>query len=218
MSLRKTLATLVFLGLTVCVITVTQVSAQAQGSASPASAQERRDEDTNVDTQLYLLVATNKDEPGARLPSSLDPVVAQLRKSLPFRNYHLAATLLNRVKNEGLLSLQWVGGNFMATGAATNSTPSFNEFRIQQVKLSSNAAGQPIINMRGFRFGARIPIQSGTAVAANGPAAPIINYEGTGLNTEISMREGEPVIVGTLNVGPSGDALILVISASRTPR
>jgi hypothetical protein len=30
------------------------------------------------------------------------------------------------------------------------------------------------------------------------------------------MREGEAVIVGTLNVGPSGDAIILVISARRT--
>jgi hypothetical protein len=32
------------------------------------------------------------------------------------------------------------------------------------------------------------------------------------------MREGEPVIVGTLNVGPSGDAIILVVSAKRTPK
>jgi hypothetical protein len=43
--------------------------------------------------------------------------------------------------------------------------------------------------------------------------APIINYESTGLNTDISMREGEPVVVGTLNIGPSGDAIILVMSA-----
>jgi hypothetical protein len=30
------------------------------------------------------------------------------------------------------------------------------------------------------------------------------------------MREGEPVIVGTINIGPSGDAIILVASAKRT--
>ena len=54
-------------------------------------------------------------------------------------------------------------------------------------------------------------------MASNGPTtAPIINYESTGLNTDISMREGEPVVVGTLNVGPSGDAIILVISAKQT--
>jgi hypothetical protein len=32
------------------------------------------------------------------------------------------------------------------------------------------------------------------------------------------MREGEPVVVGTLNVGPSGDAIILVVSAKRTTK
>ena len=104
----------------------------------------------------------------------------------------------------------------MASAAASNNTPSFNEFHVNTVKLVHDAAGQQLVRMDGFGFGTRIPIQSGTAVAANGPAAPIINYESTGLNTDISMREGEPVIVGTLNVGPSGDAIILVMSARRT--
>ena len=70
--------------------------------------------------------------------------------------------------------------------------------------------------MEGFGFGVRIPVLTASAVASNGPMAPIINYESTGLNTDISFPEGEPVIVGTLNVGPSGDAIILVISARRT--
>src|SRR4051812_9354564 len=106
MSLPKVLTTFVFLTLIAGVIGSAQITAQAQGDASTAQAQrDKRDDDTNVDTQLYLLVATNKEEPGAKLPSSLDPIVAQLRKSLPFKNYHLAATLLNRVRNEGSLSL-----------------------------------------------------------------------------------------------------------------
>jgi hypothetical protein len=81
-----------------------------------------------------------------------------------------------------------------------------------------DAAGQHIVRMEGFGFGVRIPIITGSTVASNGPMAPIINYESTGLNTDISMREGEAVVVGTLNVGPSGDAIILVMSAKRTNR
>jgi hypothetical protein len=72
--------------------------------------------------------------------------------------------------------------------------------------------------MDGFKFGSRIPIQTYAAVAANGNATPTISYESTGLNTDISMREGQPVIVGTLNVGPSGDAIILVVSARRSEK
>ena len=58
--------------------------------------------------------------------------------------------------------------------------------------------------MQGFDFGARVPIQVSGAIAANGAVAPTINYEPTGVSTDVSMREGEPVIVGTLNIGPSG--------------
>jgi hypothetical protein len=47
---------------------------------------------------------------------------------------------------------------------------------------------------------------------------PAFNYEQTGVSTDISMHEGEPVIVGTLNIGPSGDAIILVVSAKRTSK
>ena len=49
-------------------------------------------------------------------------------------------------------------------------------------------------------------------------SVPTINYEPTGVSTDVSMREGEPVIVGTLNIGPSGDAIILVVSAKRTSK
>ncbi len=194
-----------------------QVLAQASADASPQTSQaDKKDDETNLDTQLYLLVATNQDVDDAKMPASLESVIRQLRASLPFKNYRLAATLINRVKNDGRLSLRWVGGPMMASAAASNGTPSFNEFRVNTVKLVQDAGGQQLVRMDGFAFGTRIPIQTGTALASNAPAAPIINYESTGLNTDISMREGEAVIVGTLNVGPSGDAIILVMSARRT--
>lgn len=219
MSLRKFLATILFSILVASLVT-SDVHARDQNSAeaSTASQGDKRDDETNLDTQLYLLVATNNAVEDARLPAALDPLIKHLRASLPFKNYRLAATLINRVKSEGLLSLRWIGGPLMATAAASNATPSFNEFKVGRVRVSTNSAGQAIVRMENFSFGARIPIQSGTAIASNGPAAPIINYENTGLNTDISMREGEPVVVGTLNVGPSGDAIILVMSARRADK
>jgi len=174
-------------------------------------------DEINLDTQLYLIVGTNQDVDDARLPASLEPVVRQLRASLPFKNYRLAATLINRVKNEGRLELNWIGAPPASPlAAASNVTPSFSRFSIRQVKLVHNAENQQVVQMIGFNFGARIPIQTTPTLAANGAIAPAFNYEPTGLSTDISMREGEPVIVGTLNVGPSGDAIILVVSAKRT--
>jgi hypothetical protein len=176
-------------------------------------------DDANLDTQLYLIVGTNQDVDDTRLPASLDPVVKQLRSSLPFKNYRLAATLINRVKNEGRLDLSWIGGPLASpTGAASNVTPSFSQFKVRQVKLVRNAENQQVVQMLGFNFGARVPIQMPGAIAANGAVAPTVAYEQTGVSTDISMRESEPVIVGTLNIGPSGDAIILVVSAKRTSK
>jgi hypothetical protein len=233
MNLRKSLATILFSMLFLVSLPGSrQTLAQTMGqggadasitldrpsqSSSPIPDQaEKKSDDTNLDTQLYLLVATNQSVDDTKLPAALDSVIRQLRASLPFKNYRLAATLINRVKNDGRLNLKWIGGPLVPSGAVSSSTPSFNEFRVNNVKLVTDAAAQQIVRMEGFGFGVRIPIITASTVASNGPVAPIINYESTGLNTDISMREGESVVVGTLNIGPSGDAIILVMSAKRT--
>jgi hypothetical protein len=220
MSLRKSLS--IHLCLIVFAVLAWNGQAamdQASTADSPATTQrDTKDDETNLDTQLYLLVGTNQDVDDVRLPAALETVLKQLRASLPFKNYRLAATLINRVKNDGRLNLKWIGGPLMVSAAASNNTPSFNEFRVNNVRLVADGRGHPVIRMEGFGFGARIPIQTAQTVASTGAGFPVINYEPTGLNTDISMREGEPVIVGTLNVGPSGDAIILVMSARRTNR
>lgn len=188
-------------------------------SAQTQAPSPDRNDETNLETQLYLLIGTNQEVDNVKLPVSLEPVVKELRSTLPFKNYRLAATMINRVKNEGRLDLSWVGGTLSApTGAASAITPSFSQFKVRQIKLVHNSENQPVVQMLGFNFGARIPIQTPGAIAANGAVAPTVAYENTGVSTDISMREGEPVIVGTLNIGPSGDAIILVVAAKRTQK
>ncbi|HJU93387.1 MAG TPA: hypothetical protein VJ656_10670 [Pyrinomonadaceae bacterium] len=200
------------------------VHAQEASTAQAPAKQPESNDDTNLDTQLFLIVGTNQDVADANLPASLDSVLKQLRATLPFKNYRLAATLLNRVKNEGRLDLKWIGGPLAPTaGAPPTLTPTFSNFTVHKVRLVRANDGQQKVQMQGFNFGARVPIQTGQAIASSDgrfPTGgfPTINYEPTGVATDISMREGEPVIVGTLNVGPSGDAIILVVSAKRTQK
>lgn len=212
MTARKALATILF---SIFVTLSAGLPVVAQSTSSSSSQETKSIDETNLDTQLYLLVATNQEIDDAKIPAALDQVIKQLRSSLPFKNYKVMTTLVNRVKNEGRLSLKWIGGPLPASAAASPNTPSFNEFKVNNVKFITDAGGRQLVKMDGFVFGSRIPIVTGTAIASNGPAAPIINYEQTGLNTDISIREGEAVVVGTLNVGPSGDAIILVMSAKR---
>jgi len=184
---------------------------------TPPQQAEVKEDETNFDMQLYLVVATNQPVNDEKLPASLDNVVKQLRAALPFKNYRLAATLINRVKNDGRLDLSWIGGPLVSSmGSSSQVTPTFSQFKVRQVRLARNSTGDPVVQMLGFNFGARIPIQVGP-VAVNG-GVPAMGYENTGVSTDISIREGEPAIVGTLNTGPSGDAIILVVSAKRTNR
>ena len=200
---------------------LTAVDAKAQDSNTTQATKqaETKDDETNLETQLYLIVGTNQEVPDNKLPATLDGVVKQLRATLPFKNYRLAATMINRVKNEGRLELSWISGPMtLAAGPTPALNPSFSNFSIRIVKLVPASNGQQMVKMEGFNFGARVPIQVSGAIAANGAVAPVINYERTGVATDVSMHEGEPVIVGTLNIGPSGDAIILVVSAKRTPK
>src|SRR4029079_3658060 len=112
-----------------------------------------KEDDTNLETQLYLILGTNQEVTDSRLPTSLDPVVKELRAALPFNNYALAAvfkevrpafplktfllaaTLINRVKNDSRLSLSWVGGTLASATPNTPSlTPSFTQFNVRPVR------------------------------------------------------------------------------------
>src|SRR5688572_14469313 len=221
MNMTKTVCATLLLVFALAVVSapaMAQEPSETKPSTPVASQGPSRDVDANLNTQLYLLVGTNQAVDDARMPAALEPVMKELRTSFPFKNYRLVATLINRVKHDSHLSLNWIGGPLMASPSTATAgiTPTFNTFRIGNVKLVTDSAGRPMVRMANFSFGARIPIQTATLVAANAPAGPVINYESTGLLTDISMAEGEPVIVGTLNVGPSGDAIILVMSAKRT--
>lgn len=195
-------------------------AALGQESTQPArpAATAQKEDDTNLDTQLYLILATNRETDEGKMPVVLQPVLTRLRETLSFKHYSLAASFLNRVKHNGRLEMTWVGGPLLAPASSPMGNPSFNEFTAR-VFLQTDATGRHVIQMNDFRFGSRVPIITAqtttTNASTNSPSFPVINYQPVGLRTDISMTEGVPVIAGTLNVGPSGDAIIVVISAKR---
>jgi len=215
----KILRAIFFTIVCVCILAIVPTTfCQQPAPGANQTRQAQRDDDTNLDTQLYLILATNRDVEDGKMPAALEPIIKRLRESLPFKHYTLAGTFLNRVKNFGHLDVSWVGGPFMNASAVVLGSPSFNEFGAV-VTLGTDSDGEPIVRMKEFRFGAKVPIvmaRAGTPTNASTAqeTLPIV-YETVGLHTDLSMREGAPVIAGTLHVGPSGDAIVVAISARR---
>lgn len=190
------------------------VRAQERQAVAAALSDVLVDENANLDVEIYLLAASDAAAEGGRLPSQLEPVVKQLRATLPFGSYRLSGTMVNRTKNGGRLIVTGVGAATLSK--ITAPAPLFSEYSIGAVKLENDAAGQTIVELSNFKFGARVPIQTSTTAGTGGTSSSVIQYENTGITTEFSMREGEPVVVGTLNVGQTGEVFILIVSAKRT--
>lgn len=189
--------------------------AQQKGTLAAALSNGVAEENANLNVEIYLLAAADASAEGGKLPGQLEPVVRQLRSTLPFGSYRLSATMLNRMKNGGRLNVKGVGVTPFSKIVAP--APLFSEYSVDSVTLKNDAAGQSMVELTGFRFGAKIPIQtSSVAAAEKGESVPTVVYESTGIHTDFSMREGEPVVVGTLSVGQSGEVFILVVSAKRT--
>ena len=210
-----------FIALAFCFITTNLKAAlaQDQSSTAPGTASARRLAELNFDVQLYLLVASNDANERGSLPQSMDGVIKQLKASLSFANYRLAATFLNRVQNGGTLEVSGVGGPVI-TASANPNPPVFYNFSLSQVKLDTEANGQPFIWIPKFRFSLRMPVVTGSTRAEGSNASiPVFNYEPVGITTEMSMREGTPAVIGTLTTSRPDELLILLVSIKRnSPR
>ena len=189
--------------------------AAAQDGGDPPRREGPRG-DINYEVQLHLLVTAEGAEGAAKVPQGLDGVVRQLKSTLPPSDYRLAATFINRVRDGGKFEVKTVGGSPFATPQANPLTPAFFQFFLGGVKLADEQSGGGLVNVQDFRLGLKVPIQ--TATVTNDKAMqsyPVIQYEDTGINTQMSVHEGEPTLVGTLNTSRAGQLFALVITIKR---
>ena len=191
-------------------------TASAQDEGGPQRARPRND--TNHEVQLHVLVTSPAGREGTEVPRGLDGVVRQLRALLPPTEYRLAAAFINRVKDGGGLEVKTVGGGPFNQGVADPLTPTFFQFSLGEVRLEEDAPGPALVNIRHFRLGLRVPIQTAAVSGEKAPNSyPVIQYEDTGINTQLSVREGEPTLVCTL-VSRAGQLFVLVITVKRAGR
>jgi len=174
---------------------VFSVSAQADASQQL---------EPSFDIALQIVVGSNDGASRADLPASLSTISKQLKGTFAFSNYRLANTFLGRVSNSGNVEYKSVS-NFL--GQETDAdAPTFFEWSMGNFRAMQNG-----FQARGFRFGARVPVRTGTVKDAAGVAGPLINYEGVGVTmSTIGLPANTPTLIGTISLPKTAGTIFLV--------
>jgi hypothetical protein len=150
----------------------------------------------DIELQMHVLIATNAEGVTNQYPADVSDVVKQLQATLSYKSYYSIATIVQRVK-DGTINLSGRGiaevvGRVIGAPQPINAGYGYS---IQSTSLTSDSAGAFTVQLRGASFSLDGPPDLGHA----------------SIQTSLSVRSGEKVVVGTATLGNKG--LILVLSA-----
>lgn len=167
----------------------------------PAAAQKASD----VELTIHVLFATKGPVSETGLPADLQEVVKQLKSTLAYRGYTLAASFTQRVGVNGDRTIQGRGqleSDALLPGEHKEPSLLFVNWESGGgVSLEAGEVGPTRYSLRKFQFW--LNERRGTA-----------NETLARMETSITLKEGEKVVVGTSVVKNRG--LIVVLTTRRT--
>ncbi len=161
---------------------------------------------------LQLVVGSNEAGARAEMPSSLDQVTQDIKSRFSFSGYRLANTIQSRIVEAG-------GAEYKSMANISGETsdllqPSYLEVTILDLRNLSQQKGAGLFYGKVFRLGARVPVATGGSFKDEaGKSRPITAYEHIGLTlTKFNVPEGQPTLVGTLNLPGNNGTIFLVMT------
>ena len=179
------------------VILLSTFSASAQSDPSQQL-------EPSFEVALQVVIGSNDGASRGDLPASLSPISKQLKGNFSFSNYRLANTFLGRVSNTGTVEYKSVSN---IVGQETDAeSPTFFEWSMGNFRALQNG-----FQARAFRFGARVPVRTGTVKDSAGVASPLINYEAVGISMNlIGLPANTPTLIGTISLPKTAGTIFLV--------
>ena len=179
-------------------------------NASSQANEPRFTIEPSYDVVLQVVIGGD-DKSGSRLPDNLNNVAKQLKNNYQFADYRLANTYVGRIANGGNFEFKSLSNIFGRP--PDTDTPSFLEWTLGGLRAGPNASGKNDIMLQVFRFGARIPIRTGSFREEGGKQLPIINYEAIGLSSgRVTLSENTPTLLGSLSLPTSENSMFLVLT------
>jgi hypothetical protein len=146
----------------------------------------------NIELHMHVLLASNGGGTATDVPADLKDVLTQLRGTLNYRNYELAASIVQRL-TETSRGLQ--GSGTADLPSATPGTPDASmpyEYYLKDVSLVQNATGATSVQIAEFTF-------------------TTVEQFRARVQTALNLRDGEKVVVGTATI--RNRALVIVLTA-----
>lgn len=158
---------------------------------------------TDVELTLHVLFASKGPVSDGELPSELHDVVKQLKGTLAYRGYTLAASFVQRAQVLDNARSHTSGLGHVLPGALSASEGKDAsrmkvEWRADGLRLASPAEGPSTLVVETFR----LDLEEATATRTGTLAK---------FNTPFSLREGERVVVGTSVVKDHGVVVVLMV-------
>jgi len=168
---------------------------------------------TPLEFQIHLISASMAgSEPKVQVTKNLEPVITQLKSSLRFTNYRYISSNLSRANDGANVESSGVTGSLFPPSASfvTNQgQPSFYNYKIRAIKLRQDSLGKETVQVDGFEFSVNVPVSWNPVNPAQ------TQYRHIGINTPLTLREGEMAVVGTANISGSDEAIIVVVSVNK---
>jgi hypothetical protein len=156
----------------------------------------------NIELTVYLLNASEQAVSSQGVPPDLQGVVDQLKGIFPYKGFRLSESMVIRVRDGQ-------GGSVSGIAPATSEGYKiFYNFEFRTANITEGADGRTI-RLNHLKLGAKVPL------LLPGPAEKSSNvqYQNTGIETDVDVRDGKKVVVGKANTDGSSGAMILVVTA-----
>jgi type II/III secretion system protein len=152
----------------------------------------------DIEVRMNVLIASSIAGVVNEYPNDLGDVVKQMQATLNYKSYSNIATVVQRVR-VGSRNLSLSGSAEVSAKILEIERPQNAIYRcsVGELSLTSDPSGGYTVQLNDTRFDMQ------------GSAGPYIGQ--ANIRTDISLRNGEKVVVGTATLGNKG--LILVLSA-----
>ncbi|MEP7148218.1 MAG: hypothetical protein ABI857_04985 [Acidobacteriota bacterium] len=176
----------------------------AFGSFAVAQSDTVHQLEPSYEVTLHVVIGSNEAPTKNDLPASLAGISKHVKGNFSFSNYRLANTFVGRVSNTGTIEYKSVSN---ILGQETDGeSQTFLDWSLGNFRVLQNG-----FQARSFRFGARVPIRTGTLKDPSGVATPVVNYESIGLTISmIGLPENTPTLIGTISLPKTTGTIFLI--------